>query len=47
LEKTGWLKEWTELNLRGNQIWDEWKLALKKLRDDADEKRIGCVIIFY
>jgi hypothetical protein len=28
LERTGWLKEWSELDLRSNNIRNDWALAI-------------------
>jgi hypothetical protein len=46
LKKTGWLKEWSYLYLINNQIWEAWKAALQKLKDDAEAKLIQCEIYF-
>jgi hypothetical protein len=46
IENTGWLKEWSELDLQNNQLWDEWKTILKKLNDDTRANWIKCKIYF-
>jgi hypothetical protein len=46
IEKAGWLKMWSILDISANNIWIYWKAALQKLKDDAEAKWIKCIINF-
>jgi len=40
------LKEWVALNLRDNNIWNEWRSILENWVADAKARGINCSVLF-